>query len=158
MRVIIYISKFNAIGGVESFVINFCKRLGPFIDLKLIYDAADDYEKFYLLQPFCCIEKINRRVVYNCDVFVNATAWGYNCLSQINAKKYIQVVHADYGFYLAGWNFKYTRDKKTTHHVAVSNHVKNTFEQTTNFKIDRVIYNLIDTQKKPIPKTKNNIL
>lgn len=79
------------------------------------------------------------------DVLIIATAWG-KMPDNIKAKKYVQMIHADYGVYIECWNFKYNKSPYTTHHVAVGNHVAKQFEKVTGFKIDKVIHNLLSKE------------
>jgi len=78
-------------------------------------------------------------------VVILATVWKPHPSDIVlKAKKYVQMVHADYEAYIDGWNFKYVKYPFTTHHVAVGDHVAKQFEKVTNFKIDRVINNLLE--------------
>lgn len=86
-----------------------------------------------------------------------ASAWGTNPEKTIEANRYVQTVHADYDAYVKNWNFTYTPGKKTTHHVAVGQHVANSFEKVCPQKIDKVIYNLLSPYT-PGLKTKSNKL
>jgi len=158
VKVIIYISNYNTIGGVETFVNNFIKRMKGYFDLTLMFDKVDSFELLERAAEFCTVEKLQHEKKYNCDTFINASAWGYEPYNNINAKRYIQMVHADYTYYIKGWNFKYTKHPKVTHHVCVGETVKKTFEIATPYKCDAVIYNLLDNEIKPIPKQKNNKL
>lgn len=158
VKVIIYISNYNTIGGVETFVNNFIKRMNGYFDLTLMFDKVDSFELLERASEFVTVEKLQHDKKYTCDTFINASAWGYEPFNNIIAKRYIQMVHADYTYYIKGWNFKYTKHPKTTHHVCVGETVKKAFEIATPHKCDAVIYNLLDNNIKPIEKPKNNKL
>lgn len=157
-KIIIYISNYNRIGGVETFVNNFIKRLHKHYDITLMYDNLDTLDLALGMLPYCNFEKILPRKKYTCDYFICASAWGYEPYNQITAKKYIQTVHGDYGYYINGWNFRYTKHKKVTHHVCVGQLVADSFEKATNLKCDAIIYNLLDKNVTPVKKIKGNKL
>jgi len=145
MKIILYISNFNKIGGVEKFVINFYKRIP---NVTVLYDNGSP----------SIGEKINWKETYDCDVYIESSAWGKSAFNNINAKVYVQMVHADYRHVIKTWNFKYKKHPKTTHHVCVGEIVKEAFEQATPYKCDDVIHNLLDNTIIHDPKPKNDIL
>jgi len=141
LKVGVYISGLNRIGGVESFAINLCNRTG----FDLIFDIAQ----------LSSLKKLKYKAFHvdhspnDYDILIIATAWG-RMPNNIKAKRYIQCVHADYKAYIAGWNWNYKKLPYTTHHVCVGKHVAKQFEIATGLKHDKVIYNLLE--KKTIPK------
>lgn len=157
-KIIIYISNYNRIGGVETFVNNFVKRLHTHYDITLMYDNVETLDLVLRAVEYCDVEKIMPNKKYKCDYFICASAWGYEPYSHIEAKKYIQMVHADYGYYIDGWNFSYKKHSRVTHHVCVSKLVAKTFEKATGLKCDSIIYNLLNSEIKPIAKVKNEKL
>lgn len=140
MKVAVYISSMWSIGGVETFAINLCNRTG----FDLIFDVAQ----------LSSLKKLKNKAYHvdhspnDYDILIIATAWG-RMPNNIKAKRYIQVCHADYQAYIAGWNWSYKKLPYTTHHVCVGKHVAKQFELATGLKHDKVIYNLLDT--KPVP-------
>jgi len=125
----------NILGGVETFAINLCNRTG----FDLIFDGAQ----------LSSLKKIKHKAYHldyspnDYDVLIIATAWG-RMPNNIKAKKYVQMIHADLEAYIAGWNFVYKKLPYTTHHVAVGSHVARQFEKVTEYKCDKVIYNLLN--------------
>lgn len=154
----IYISNYNKIGGVERFVENFCKRMNKYYDITFIFDFVEDQNMLLEISYFVDVVKINKSSIYVFDYFINATAWSYSPYDNIEAKKVVQVVHADYRHVIATWNFKYIKHEKTTHHVCVGEIVKEAFEEVTGLKCDAVIYNLLDNTFKQEKKLKNDVL
>jgi len=154
----IYISAYNLIGGVERFVENFCKRMNKYYKVTLLFDWVEDYKLLIDVSDFADVQKIDKDTVYNFDYFINSTAWGYSPFANIEAMKVVQIVHADYRHVIENWNFKYAKDKKTTHHVCVGKIVKEAFEEATPYKCDAIIYNLLDNNIKLSKKPKNKIL
>lgn len=158
-KVLIYISHWNKIGGVERFVINLAKRLEPHTELTVLFEKAEEETRFFQLSEHFTIERFYKNTIYHCDTFICATAWGQDPYSNIHAKKYIQVIHADLEVLIKGWGkFTYFKNPKVTHHVCVSKHVRNVFQAVTPYKCDKVIYNLLDDKIKPFRRLKNDKL
>lgn len=154
----IYISNYNSIGGVERFVENFCKRMSKHYKITLLFDWVENNNLLFEISNYCDVINIDKTKTYSFDYFVNATAWGYSPYKNIEAKKVIQVVHADYRHVISNWNFKYIKDAKVTHHVCVGEIVKEGFQEATPYKCDAIIYNLLDNKIKVPKKKKNKIL
>lgn len=139
---IIYASHLNRIGGIETFVVNFCKRLKEHYDIFFCFRSCD-IEILRKIREHVKATKVGEGCNIECDILILATAWGETPTGIIKAPVQIQMVHADYLASPEGWNFKYKRLPETTHHVAVSKHVAKQFEIATPYKIDQVIYNLL---------------
>lgn len=154
----IYISNYNSIGGVERFVENFCKRMSKHYNITLLFDWVENNSLLFEISNYCDVINIDKTKTYSFYYFVNATAWGYSPYKNIEAKKVVQVVHADYRHVISNWNFKYIKYPKTTHHVCVGEIVKEGFEEATPYKCDAIIYNLLDNKIKVAKKKKNKIL
>ncbi len=139
--IIIYASHLNGIGGIETFVVNFCKRMAAHASVMFAYDTCDA-KTLKAISAYAKCHKLGAKVLY-ADTLILATAWGKGPSGRIIAGAQIQMVHADYVACIADWAFKYKKDPATTHHVAVSKHVARQFEIATPYKIDKVIYNLL---------------
>jgi glycosyltransferase involved in cell wall biosynthesis len=155
---IIYISRYNSIGGVERFVENFCKRMNNHYDITLLFDWAESNSLLLEMSDFVNIKKLDHKEKYKCDYFINSTAWGYEPYNHIQAKKQIQIIHADFTHVIANWDFQYKKHKNTTHHICVGELVKKAFEVATPYKCDNIIYNLLDNTIKLENKPKNDKL
>jgi glycosyltransferase involved in cell wall biosynthesis len=155
---IIYISRYNSIGGVERFVENFCKRMNKHYDITLLFDWAESNSLLLEMSDFVNIKKLDHKEKYKCDYFINSTAWGYEPYNHIQAKKQIQIIHADFTHVIANWDFQYKKHKNTTHHICVGELVKKAFEVATPYKCDKIIYNLLDNTIKLENKPKNDKL
>lgn len=158
MNVTVYISNLNLIGGVERFVENFIKRMHKHYNITLLYDNCQHPELLIDISEYCDVIKIEKSKVYESDVFICSTAWGLCPYDYIKADKVIQIIHADYTHVIANWNFKYNKHPKITHQIAVGELVKKAFEEATPYKIDKIIYNLLDDTIKLGKKTKNEKL
>ena len=158
MKVIMYISNWNAIGGVETFAKNFCKRMSKKCDVTLIYENVANYELVTEMVKYCNLVKLDKKKTYECDIFISSTAWGVSGFEYVESKCYVQVIHADYRVIISGWAFNYKMNPKTTHHVCVGELVKESFEEVTGLKCDAIIHNLLDNSIKREKKIKNKML
>lgn len=153
-KVILYTHKLNPIGGIETFCYNFCKRLSPYIDITFLYTEADMKQLLRISDHVNTVKYTGQHLT--CDTLIMASAWGKNP-ENVQADKVIQMIHADYGAYIKNWNFTYTPWHKTTHHLAVGQHVKNSFEKTQNKTVDYLVYNILDNFS-PKERVKSNHL
>jgi glycosyltransferase involved in cell wall biosynthesis len=158
MKLFIYISNYNFIGGVERFVENYCKRMNKHYDVTLLFDNCQHNELLLEMSNYCNIEKFDKTKSYTSDYFICSTAWGQSPYENINAKKVVQIIHADYRHVIANWNFSYIKHRNTTHHVCVGELVAKSFEIATPYKCDAIIYNLLDNTQKLPKKSKNKVL
>jgi hypothetical protein len=144
VKVCIYHSHYNRIGGVETSTYNLCKLLSNYYDVTLMFGTCNAFEK--VLDLPCRILKYDPEKQYIFDVVILESCWGIIPLKNINAKKIIQIIHADFNVldeFAKTHCLPNVRHPKITHYVAVSNHVKDTFENLTGIKIDKVIYNIV---------------
>lgn len=151
----IYISIYNEIGGVERFCENFCKRMSKYYDITFLFESAENYELLLKLSKYVKVERIGIEKTF--DYFISSSCWGFSAYEFINAKKMIQMVHADYREIQAR-KFKYFLNPKVTHHVCVGELVKEGFEEATPYKCDAIIHNLLDNEIQLEPKVKNDKL
>ena len=82
----IYISNFNALGGVERFVENFCKRMSKHYNITLLFDWVENNNLLFEISNYCDVINIDKTKTYSFDYFVNATAWSYSPYKNIEAK------------------------------------------------------------------------
>lgn len=150
--IIIYHSGFTSFGGVETFCINLQKELSSKYNITLLSPQLST-----LAFKLDNAEKIDPSKRYECDYLILATAWG-GYPNNITASKTVQMVHAMYGVEITGWAFKYNKSEQTTHHVCVGDAVKQSFEETTPYKCDAVIYNLLNSKATIHPKQANERL
>lgn len=142
MKIIIYQSNIIRIGGVETFTYNLSKKLSEQHEVLVLYQNCDK-DQLKRLQSTVNVEKYDSTKYYMCDICICASSWGgYPDKVEASTNKYIQVIHADYKE-LAKTGYKYTPWSKTTMHVAVSNTVRDIFNEMYN--VDTItIYNLLD--------------
>ena len=115
MHIILYHAKQYHLGGIETFNYNFCRVLSEYYDITFLCDEIEPavYEK---LDKYVDVEIVENGKIYTCDLCIFSSAWGKRPEKQIKAKKYVQMVHADYTQIQEHWNFKYLKLGKVTEH------------------------------------------
>lgn len=156
MNVIIYLSNWNILGGVETFTKNFCIRMSNHHNVTLLYHNVANNDLVNEMKQYCNVEKMALYKRYKSDIFISSSAWGKSGFECVDSNIYIQMVHADYRVLIDGWAFNYKKNPKTTHHVCVGEVVKEGSEEVTKLKCDAVIYNLLDNSNKFDKKVKND--
>jgi hypothetical protein len=89
----IYISNWNVLGGVESFIQNFCKRMNKHYKISLLFDWVENNNLLFEYSNYVDIIKIDKSKIYSFDYFINSTAWGFSPFDNIESKK---VIHSNY--------------------------------------------------------------
>src|SRR5574344_2470853 len=151
MKIIIYQSNIIELGGVETFTYNLSKALSDYYEVLLLYKKCHPNQLYRLMQEVEC-EEYNPNKEYECDVCILASSWdGYP--DTVKATEYIQMIHANYKEMKEKFNYKYIPFSKTTKHLAVSNTVKEIFEEMYGYECG-LMYNILDEIKetKPILK------
>ena len=149
MKIIIYQSNIIKIGGVETFTYNMCKNLSKLYDVELLYKQCDRSQLKRLRQYVKC-EVYDPNKEYKCDICLLASSWGGYPESVVSTKnEYWQMIHANYKE-LAKTGYKYTKWNRTTKHFAVSNTVRDIFNEMYKEK-STTMYNLLDEIQKTQP-------
>lgn len=141
MRVILYQAHQNAVGGVETFNYNFCKRMSKYYDIIFLCDSADPGQ----------LERIGKYVrtyifdgqKFETDVCIYSSSWGKRPEDYIEAKRYIQMIHADYEKLEELWHFSYTPTPKVTEHIAGGEFVASQFKKKYGLECG-VVHYLLD--------------
>lgn len=94
MKLVIYQSHFNKIGGCETFIYNLCQQLKDYYDILVLYDTGD-MEQISRIREFVDVEKIDAKKDYECDILIQNSMWN-NLNTTIKAKRVIGMVHTDY--------------------------------------------------------------
>lgn len=151
--IILYHNNLLRFGGVDTFVYNFVKKMNNYYNITFLYSIADR-ENLERISKIVKTEKYNKDKKYICDICICASAWGiYPDTVIAKSGRYIQMVHADY-IRTKEVGFTYSKWRKTTEHVGVSDYVCKVFEKLyPKEKITR-IYNILDYKQetKPILK------
>ncbi len=154
MRILLYSSSMNEIGGVETFNFNYCERMSKYHELTFVYEVGDEGRIKEISKYAKTVLYTNQ--TFETDLCIWSTCWGKRPWKNITAttKEYWQMVHADYDAYIKGWNFKYEKLPNITRHIAVGQQVATSFEKATGYKADTMIYNLLNDE---IKSCKNKI-
>ena len=96
----IYQSYLCQIGGVETFLYNWCYQLKDYYDITVLYENGDQYQ-INRLNNIVKMIKYNKKDTYVCDIFIRNSVWG-TVPENIEAKdnRYIEMRHADYKWLL----------------------------------------------------------
>lgn len=109
-QIIIYVGNTQEIGGIETFLYNFCKAMHEQYDILVFFSESMPRNQLERLLQYVEVSKLpNRQIV--CDVLLNIRITD-KLPENIKAKKVIQMVHtcqmADHGKYhykiVPGWN------------------------------------------------------
>lgn len=86
------------IGGVESFLYNFCLQLRNYYDITVLYSTGDT-EQILRLAKLVNLEQYDNKEKYEFDIVIRNSVWGeipYNIKSRDN--RYIEMRHANYKY------------------------------------------------------------
>lgn len=113
------------IGGVETFLYNWCYELRNYYDITVLYTSADPLQ-LERLQNLVKVVKYNPKETYICDIFLRNSVWGYvpdNIISTDN--RYLEMRHADYKWLLdRGVLYQqYHKYSKTNEVIGCAEHV-----------------------------------
>src|SRR5574344_2138067 len=151
MKIIIYQSNIIEIGGIETFTYNLSKTLSDYYEVLLLYKKCHPNQLYRLMQEVEC-EEYNPKKEYECDICILASSWG-GYPDTVNAKKYIQMIHANYKEANKTFKYVYKPFEKTTKHIAVSKIARDVFKDMYGYECE-LMYNILDDIKetKPILK------
>ena len=97
-KIIIYQSNFCQIGGVETFMYNWCWWLRNYFDVVVLYCTGEE-KRIKLMSKLVKLEKYVEGKTYECDIFIRNSVWG-TIPKNIKAKRMIEMRHANYKFLL----------------------------------------------------------
>lgn len=147
MRVLLYSVTVNKIGGVERFNLNFCKRMSKLFDITFVYKDSASQDRLNEIAKYATVRQFTGKERFETDVAIYSTCWNITPEENIEAKKYIQVVHADYKVYIRDWSFRYSKMPRVTEHVAVGKNVAKSLQEVYGYT-STVIHNMLDPDVK----------
>lgn len=136
MKIVFYMYKLNAIGGVESFLYYLAKKYHNFI----VYYSEADKEQVKRLSQYVEVRKYTKPI--KCDRFF----CNYKCDIEVEAKEKYHIIHYDplnvgFGtFYEEGWKY-----------IGVSEVACKGFKEITGHDIE-LIYNPVVIEKPKVKK------
>lgn len=145
MRVILYQAHQNVVGGVETFNINFCKRMSKHYNILFVCDSGDP-EKLREIKKYVDVVVYDEQF-FEADIVIYSSAWGKRPEEHFKAKKYVQMVHADFNGLEKHWNFNYKKTPKVTEHWGGGETIARTFKERYGEDCKVVPYLLDDTIK-----------
>ena len=98
--IFIYHNYICQIGGVETFLYNFCLNLRNYYDITVLF-ASGDPQQIARLRPLVKLEPYLKSKTYECDIFIRNSVWGdvpTNIISKEN--RYLEMRHANYLYLL----------------------------------------------------------
>ena len=98
-KLILYHRWIGPIGGVETFIYNFCVTMRKYYDIKVLYDEIAPAQ-IYRIYPYAVVEHREDNKIYECDVVVNNTASWVKFPNNIKADVYYTIIHCDYKDYI----------------------------------------------------------
>lgn len=96
MRLLIYQTNLDTIGGIETFLVNFINALWQYYDITVLYDTADR-RQIRRIAPYVEIEKYNTAKTYETDIFMRTSTWRVPT-NNIKAKRYIDMAHNNFDY------------------------------------------------------------
>lgn len=136
-QVLIWTEFTQQIGGIETWIYNFCKVMNKYYDITVLYNTINYKQLARLRQIVQCIKKSNKKII--CDTCIVSRITDA-VPANVQASQVIQMVHACK--MLPQWTIPQDHD----HIVGVSHAALDSFKETKG----EVIYNLVDkpTDKK----------
>ena len=136
---------YNEIGGIETFLYNFCKQFGDEYDITLVcrsisIDNALELSKF--VNIVCEIEE-----PIECDIcIITSVLVDKPVFDKIKYKEIYQMVHSDWTQMRKFWNWQFVEYDKNTKYISVSECARKSFIKEYN-RDSVVIPNLISVEK-----------
>ena len=96
----IYQSNICQMGGVESFLYNWCWWLRNFFDITLIYCTGDN-ERIKKMAKLVKLKKYDEEEMFEFDIVIRNSVWGLICDKIVSKEnRYIEMRHANYKYLL----------------------------------------------------------
>ena len=132
-QVCIWSDAVNMVGGITTFIYNFCKNMNKYYDIVFLHDKVDP-EKLKLIRTVARCIKINPQLTIACDILM-IQRLNDIVPSNVVAKRTVQMIHC-----LRLSSYKVRQD--VTHKVAVSQAAKDSWGEAAEDAI--VINNIAD--------------
>jgi len=134
----IFITNFNVIGGVETFIYELVKKYKD-IDIMVVYSTGD-YNQIARIVKYARIKKFKEGITYKCrNAFFNYENY---FIDHVEAEEYVQIIHAMYKTN----HLKPRIHPKITKYIAVSNIAAEEWHELTGIKPE-VVRNPLDIKK-----------
>ena len=132
-------------GGVETFIYNFCVSMRDYYDITLMYETGDVYQ-LARISPYVKIEQIDMKKQYRADIVINNTASWVKFPDNIKADKIYTIIHCDYTDFM---KFGVKPVLNEGHEfICVKGFARDSYEKLFNVKCD-LIENTLQPDYKP---------
>ena len=153
-KLIIWHSWFCAIGGVESWVYNFCTQLREYYDI-LVLTMGGDGKQLRRLRKVVPVEHLDKEKTYEADIVIRNSVWSALLPENIKAPRIIEMKHANYKYLSETKNpdgttkleSQYMKDDRVTEHLACGKFVAEMYKEVTGKKIPYIQNILAPKQK-----------
>lgn len=143
MRIILYQANQTKCGGVEQFNYTFCQRLSKYYDITFLCDTGDPAQLARIRKYVPVVIFDNQ--IFETDICIFSSAWGKRPVKNIIAKRYIQMVHADFRGLEKFWAFQYQKLDEVTEHLGGGQVIADTFKERFGWDCGIVHYMLDNT-------------
>lgn len=117
---------YNEIGGVETFLYNFCKQFGDEYDITLVCRDISDENAIELSNYVDVICEVEKPI--DCDIcIITSVLVDKPVLDVVNYKEIYQMVHSDWTEMKKIWNWKFIEYDKNTKYISVSDCARRSF-------------------------------
>jgi glycosyltransferase involved in cell wall biosynthesis len=136
---------YNEIGGIETFLLNFCKRFGEDYDITLVTRDIS-FDNAVMLSKYAKVI-IELTSPLECDIcIITSVLVDREYMSQIKYKEIYQMIHSDWTTMEDYWEGSYVEYDPNTKYIAVSKCARESFLKKFN-RDSIIIPNLIDEEK-----------
>lgn len=136
---------YNEIGGVETFLLNFCKRFGDEYDMTLVCRDISLENAIMLSKYVNVIIELTSPI--ECDIcIITSVLVDDEYFQQIRYKEIYQMIHSDWTAMKKFWNWQFREHDSNTKYIAVSEIARESFIREYN-RDSIVIPNILDTEK-----------
>ena len=136
---------YNEIGGVETFLRNFCKRFGDEYDMTLVCRDISLDNAIALSKYVDVIIELTSPI--ECDIcIITSVLVDDEYFSQIKYKELYQMIHSDWTAMKQFWTWNFREKDPNTKYIAVSECARQSFIREYN-RDSVVIPNLLDDEK-----------
>ena len=136
---------YNDIGGVETFLLNFCKRFGDEYDMTLVCRDISLENAIMLSKYVNVIIELTSPI--ECDIcIITSVLTDDEYFQQIRYKEIYQMIHSDWTAMKKFWDWQFREHDPNTKYIAVSEIARESFIREYN-RDSVVIPNILDTEK-----------
>ena len=147
-KIIVWHNWLCDIGGVETFLYNWCVNLRDYYDI-LVLCVGGDYKQIARLKQYVKLEILDKEKEYNADIVIRNSVWSSKLPDNIKAPRIIEMKHANYIYLRDSGRLKdqYIEDDRVTEHLACGEFVAKMYKEYSGKKIP-YIKNILAPKKK----------